>query len=215
MRRCVALLGGSFDPVHNGHVALGRYFATLLVPDELRVVPAGKPWQKTGLHASAEHRVAMVEIAFGGMPVPVVIDRLEILRDTPTYTIDTLRAVRAELGPDTSIAFLIGADQLQHLHTWKEWRQLFDYAHICAASRPGFSMDPAHVSDEVGREFARRAAPPQQIRETPHGLACIASNLEVDISATHIRAALERGVLPEALIPPGVLDYIQQHHLYT
>lgn len=215
MRRCVALLGGSFDPVHNGHVALGKYFATLLTPDELRVIPAGKPWQKHTLHASPEHRAAMLRIAFERLPVPVVVDPLEILRDTPTYTIDTLRAVRAELGPDASIAFLIGADQLQQLHTWKEWQHLFDFAHICAASRPGFSMDSAHVPAEVRREFDRRTATPQQIRETPHGLACIAGNLEVDISATDIRAALEHGERPDAFIPAGVLDYIQQHHLYT
>ncbi|HJV79504.1 nicotinate-nucleotide adenylyltransferase [Noviherbaspirillum sp.] len=213
--RCIALLGGSFDPVHNGHVALGKYFATLLAPDELRVIPAGKPWQKNGLQASPEHRVAMVKLAFDRLPVPVVVDPLEILRGSPTYTIDTLRAVREELGPEVSLAFLIGADQLQQLHTWKEWRQLFDYAHICAASRPGFAMDSAHVPAEVGREFARRDATPQQIRETSHGLTTIATNLAVDISATHIRAALERGERADALIPPGVLDYIKQHHLYT
>ena len=213
-KRCIALLGGSFDPVHNGHVALGNYFAKLLVPDELCVIPAGQPWQKKGLHAAPEHRIEMLKRAFEHSSVPITIDDQEIRRASTTYTIDTLRAARAELGPDVSIAFLVGADQLQRLNTWKEWQQLFDYAHICAASRPGFTMNGAHVPQEVQQEFARRAATPAQIRETPHGLAYLATNLAVDISSTEIRSAFERGQQAESLIPAGVLDYIQQHHLY-
>ncbi|GAB3553940.1 nicotinate-nucleotide adenylyltransferase [Noviherbaspirillum agri] len=213
-KRCIALLGGSFDPVHNGHVALGNYFAKLLVPEELRVIPAGQPWQKDGLHATPDHRIEMLKRAFERVSVPVIIDDQEIRRDGATYTIDTLRGMRAQLGPDVSIALLVGADQLQRLNTWKEWRQLFDYAHICAASRPGFTMDGAHVPQEVQREFARRAATPAQIRETSHGLTYLATNLAVDVSSTEIRSAFERGQQAESLIPAGVLDYIQQHHLY-
>ena len=213
-RRCVAVLGGSFDPVHNGHVALGGYFARLLVPDELRVIPAGDPWQKQGLQAAPQHRVAMAKLAFSGLAMPVVIDEQEIHRPSRTYTIDTLRALREELGPDTSIAFLIGADQLQQLHTWKEWQHLFDYAHICAASRPGFKIDAGDLPAEVSRELLRREGSAAQIRESTHGLAFVANNLAVDISATEIRAALHRGQYPEALVPAGVLDYIKQHRLY-
>ncbi|WP_414691425.1 nicotinate-nucleotide adenylyltransferase [Noviherbaspirillum sp.] len=212
--RCIALLGGSFDPVHNGHLALGSYFGKLLVPDELRVIPAGQPWQKQGLQTAPAHRAEMARLAFGQMAVPVVIDEQEIRREGATYTIDTLRALRDELGPRASITLLIGADQLQQLQTWKDWRALFNYANICAASRPGFSMDAAHVAPEVAQEFARRAATPAQIRGTPAGLAYLATNLAVDISATQIRAALERGADAGALIPAGVLDYIKQHHLY-
>jgi nicotinate-nucleotide adenylyltransferase len=211
---CIAVLGGSFDPVHNGHVALGSYFAKLLLPDELRVIPAGNPWQKQGLHATPAQRIEMLRLAFHQMAVAVSIDEQEIRRDAPTYTIDTLRALRAKLGPDTSIAFLIGADQLQQLHTWKDWQHLFNYAHLCAASRPGFAMDADHVQPEVAREFARRAATPEQLRTTPQGLAYMAGNLAIDVSATEIRAALQRGEQPAALIPSAVLDYIKQHHLY-
>jgi nicotinate-nucleotide adenylyltransferase len=213
-RRCIALLGGSFDPVHHGHVALGEYFIDLLKPDELRVIPTGNPWQKDGLQASGKDRVEMVRCAFGHQKIPVTIDQQEIRRETATYTIDTLRALRAELGPDTSIVFLMGADQLQHLHTWQEWQHLFDYAHLCAASRPGFAMDASHMAKPVVEEFARRAGTPQQIRETPHGLTYLASGLAVDISATEIRAALQHGDQLDSLIPSRVLDYIRQHHLY-
>lgn len=212
--RCIALLGGSFDPVHGGHVALGSYFAKLLLPDELRLLPTGLPYQKQALTASAPQRIDMLRLAFGNLAVPVVIDDQEIRRDGATYTIDTLRALRAQLGADVSLAFLIGADQLQKLHTWKDWRGLFDLAHICAASRPGFTLDAAHVAPEVAQEFMRRAATPEQIRTTPAGLAYLAVNLAIDVSATQIRAALARGGSVASLIPAGVLDYIEQHHLY-
>jgi nicotinate-nucleotide adenylyltransferase len=212
--RCIAVLGGSFDPVHNGHVALAGYFARLLVPDEMRIVPAGQPWQKRGLQTAPEHRVEMSRIAFWHLAVPVAIDEQEIRRSGATYSIDTLRALREELGPDVSIAFLMGADQLQKLQTWKDWQALFELAHLCAASRPGYGIDDATIAPEVAREFARRAATPEQIRSTPKGLTYVASNLAVDISATQIRTALEQGADVASLIPAGVLDYIKQHHLY-
>ncbi|SMP59240.1 nicotinate-nucleotide adenylyltransferase [Noviherbaspirillum suwonense] len=211
-RRCLVLLGGSFDPVHNAHVALGSYFARLLVPDELRIIPAGNPWQKDPLNASAADRVAMLRLAFDRQPVPVVVDEQEIRRRDGSYTIDTLRAVRAEAGPDASIAFVMGADQLLHLNTWHEWRTLFDLAHICAASRPGFSMDS--LPADVAREFTRRTAPSSQLRETPHGLTFLALNLAVDVSATEIRSLLAQGERPQRLLPASVLDYIEQHNLY-
>ena len=211
---CVAILGGSFDPVHNGHVALAEHFVQLFAPDVLRIVPAGNPWQKGDLQASAEDRIEMLHRAFDLALVPVMIDRQEIRRDSGSYTIDSLRTIRAELGAETSLLLLIGADQLQHLDTWKEWRRLFDYAHICAASRPGFGLDAAQVSAAVGAEFARRAGSVDQLRNSAHGLTYLAADLAVDISATEIRAALHDGKRPDSLAPRGVLDYIQQHHLY-
>ncbi len=212
-QRCVAVLGGSFDPVHEGHVALADYFIHWLTPDELRLLPAGNPWQKNGLQADAMHRVEMLRLAFGDQSVPVTIDDREIAREGATYTIDTLRELRAELGGHTSIAFLLGADQLKKLHTWKDWPGLFDYAHLCAASRPGFAIDSAQLAPEVAREFSRRTATPEQMRSTPNGLCCLASNLAIDISATEIRAALQEGSRPSQLAP-RVLDYIQQNQLY-
>ena len=107
---------------------------------------------------------------------------------------------------------MIGADQLLKLHTWKHWTELFDCAHICAASRPGFDMSLLPV--EVARQFKRRAAAPEQLRAAPAGLSCLTANLEIDISATAIRAALHRGEDVAAFVPPAVLDYIRQHHLY-
>lgn len=214
---CVAVLGGSFDPVHNGHVALAEYFVNTLGPDVLRVIPTGNPWQKHGLQATPDARVDMVNLAFKPLEtaaMPVVVDQQEIRRPSATYTIDTLKLLRQELGNDVSIIFLMGADQLQHLNTWQNWRELFDYAHLCAASRPGYDLALSQIPTEVMQEFTLRHGTPQQIRSTSHGLGYLASDLAVDISSTDIRSMLQLGQKPEDLLPQAVLDYIAQHHLY-
>jgi nicotinate-nucleotide adenylyltransferase len=213
---CVALLGGSFDPVHCGHVALAALFQQLLQPDQLRIVPAGNPWQKTnGLKATAEQRIAMLELAFGAAGLKVTIDRQEIERGTPTYSVDTLRNIRAELGPEASIVFIMGADQLGKLDTWREWRALFDLAHIAVAARPGFSLDDAALPPDVAQELRQRRAEPARLRACPSGLATLAHTLDVDVSSTDIRSALQRGEHANSCLPGVVLDYIQQHNLYT
>jgi nicotinate-nucleotide adenylyltransferase len=178
--------------VHNGHVALGKQFVQLLNADALLVIPA-LPWQKGALVATPQQRVEMLSLAFTGLPCPVTIDWQELARGSATYTIETLRAIRADVGPDVSLAFLMGADQLQRLNTWHEWRNLFDLAHFCVAARPGFELDDAHVPAEVAAEFQRRLATPDQVRNTPAGMTMLAADLAVDISATAIRAALQRG----------------------
>jgi nicotinate-nucleotide adenylyltransferase len=196
---------------------LGTHFAGLLQVDQLRVIPAGLPWQKSTLKATPRQRADMVALAFAGQPYSVVVDLQEIERGEQglaTYTIDTLRQVRAELGPSASIAFLMGADQLQRLDTWHEWQALFDYAHICVAARPGFSIATAGLPPAVAEAFSSRLGTPEQIRNTPHGLTYLAQDFAVDISATEIRAALQRGESANSLIPPLVLDYIEQHNLY-
>lgn len=213
MTRCVALLGGSFDPVHLGHVALAAAFTDLLQADELRVIPA-RPWQKSALDASDEQRIAMLQRAFSGSAVPMVVDTQELDRDGPTYTVDTLRALRAELGDEASLVFLIGADQLQRLDTWRDWRALFELANLGVAARPGFSLADTALPPAVVQELAPRRASPEQLRATPRGLVNVAPSLAVDVSATEIRSALRQGSEANSLLPAGVLDYIQQHNLY-
>jgi nicotinate-nucleotide adenylyltransferase len=230
---CIALLGGSFDPVHHGHVALARLFAESLRPTELRVLPA-RPWQKAGLSASDEQRVAMLELAFRDAGLDVIIDRRELDRSSPTYTVETLRGLRAELGPDASIVFLMGADQLQNLCSWREWEQLFELANLGVAARPGYTLDQDALPPAVAKELAPRLAPLEQVRTTPAGLVCLAHALAVDISSSTVRAALRGDGTSAAnaaanstenaaadataevnlLVAPVVLDYIQHHHLY-
>jgi nicotinate-nucleotide adenylyltransferase len=212
---CVALLGGSFDPVHHGHVALAELFDTLLCPDELRIVPAGQPWQKSGgLQASDDDRITMLELAFGESNIPFTIDLQEIERNGPTYTVDTLRAVRAELGPEASIVFLMGADQLYKLDTWREWKELFNLANIGVAARPGFDLATEKLPPAVAQELEHRLAEPKALRTSPSGLVCVVHTLAVDISATEVRDAIRNGENANMLVAPVVLDYIQQHNLY-
>ncbi|MFD2366640.1 nicotinate-nucleotide adenylyltransferase [Pseudoduganella sp. GCM10020061] len=213
----VALLGGSFDPVHHGHVALASLFNERLRPDQLRVIPAGNPWQKAALKASAEHRVAMLELAFGAAGIDIFIDTQEIGRGPATYAIDTLRNLRKELGPDASLVFLMGADQLQHLDSWRDWLQLFDLTHFAVAARPGYALD--RLPPAVQEQVTARLGTAQELRDSPSGRILIAPDLAIDISATEVREALAAQGAPRqhdanSLIPGVVLDYIQQHHLY-
>jgi len=220
---CIALLGGSFDPVHRGHVALAELFAQLLQPDELRIMPAGQPWQKkAGLEAGDADRVAMLQLAFEHAAFKPVIDTREIERDTPTYTVDTLRELRAELGPDASIVFLMGADQLQKLDSWRDWEDLFALANFAVAARPGYQLDSAALPPAVAAALAPRLGTAEEVRASKAGRVCLAHTLAVDISATELRAALHAGAEADpaqrakvsALLAPQVLDYIQQHNLY-
>ena len=221
MTRCVALLGGSFDPVHHGHVALAALFADLLQPDELRILPA-LPWQKASLQASNDDRIRMLELAFAGESFDVLIDTREIDRGTPTYTVDTLRGLREELGEAASIVFLMGADQLQKLDTWRDWRDLFDLCNLGVAARPGYALEQDQLPPAVAQALAGRLAAPAEVRASSHGKVCLAHTLAVDISATQIRNSLgkepatgaDHGADLGALVPRGVLDYIQQHNLY-
>lgn len=212
--RSVLLLGGSFDPVHSGHVALARYFCTLLHPDELRLIPSGRPWQKPDMSTPAVHRVAMLHAAFDGWTTPICIDEQEIRREGPSYMIDTLRALRSELGHDVSLALIMGADQLINLHTWRDWTALFDETHLCIAARPGYAIEDAALDKAVAAQITRRMANADQLRQTPSGLVCIARQLALDVSSTTIRAALAGSGDTSDLLPGPVLDYIQQHHLY-
>ena len=214
MTRCVAILGGSFDPIHHGHLALAGYFAKHLQPDELRIIPAGNPWQKNARLTPADHRIEMIRRAFISVHLPVTIDRQEIDRRGATYTIDTLRQLRADLGEQTSLVFLLGADQLQRLDTWKDWLSLLDYAHLCAATRPGYPLDKDHLPQAVANVFAERTGSLEKIRTTPNGLTFIGHDLSEDISATDLRSRLQGGEKPVTQVPQAVLDYIEQFHLY-
>jgi len=227
--RRVGLFGGTFDPIHEGHLALARHFAQVLGLTELILLPAGQPWQKPEVSA-AEHRLAMTRAAADSLVLPgvtVSVDTDEIEHDGPTYTVETLRRWRARNGADCSLTLLMGADQLLHLDTWQYWRELFELAHVGVASRPGFDFAalPADVADEVA---ARRAAP-ALLATSAHGHVVIDEALAYDVSATEIRRQIRAcqtahtnartNAHPDtpataAPVPATVWDYILQHHLY-
>lgn len=213
-RRCIILLGGSFDPVHIGHVELGKYFCNLFKTNELRLLPAGNPWQKPLLKATPEQRVDMLRLAFEPLDLSVTIDTQEIDRPGATYTIDTLKAIREEIGDDTPLVFIMGADQLLRLDTWHNWRQLFQLTHIAVSARPGLSNSLTLIPKAIADEFSKRFADPERIKSSPSGLTYLAHDVQVNASATEIRTALQNSQSPVTLVPAPVLKYIKENNLY-
>jgi len=220
--RRVGVLGGTFDPIHNGHLAFARRAVELLQLTELILLPAGQPWQKTDVSA-ARHRLAMTQLAAEQLSFPateVTVARDEIDHHGQTYTTETLtqwRAREAQAGLEpASLTLLIGADQLLRLDTWRNWKQLFELAHICVATRPGF--DPADASAEVSAEIASRRIDAATILTRPHGGILIDDALAIDVSATEIRHYLNERLAgreeTSEHVPPAVWHYIRQNHLY-
>ncbi len=218
----IGLLGGSFDPVHDAHLAMADAFATALSLDEVRFLPASRPWQKNSLSASAADRVAMLRVALDAHRPPrgrYTIDTRELDRGGATFTIDTLGDLRRELGDAVPLVFLIGADQLVHLDTWHDWRGLWRMAHLAAVTRPGFEI--ALIPADVEREWSARALDESSMRRAAAGGSFLLDGLSLDVSATAIRASLAANpdlatgnAAVDGLVPPAVLDYIRSMHLY-
>jgi nicotinate-nucleotide adenylyltransferase len=214
----VGILGGTFDPIHDGHLTLARHFSLELALNELILMPAGQPWHKTGVSPAAQRlemtRIAAAELELPGTMVSVGTD--EVDRHGDTYTVDTLAAWRAKLGPDASLCLLIGADQVVSLDRWHDWLALFELAHICVATRPGFNI--ADASPAVAAQIARRHMLPEQIVTSAHGGMLIDRTLDLDISATYIRDSAQQRLAADAKacehVPDAVWHYIRQHRLY-
>ena len=216
----IGLLGGSFDPPHIAHLAMADAFASALALDEVRFIPASQPWQKHGLFATGPQREAMLAAALAHHQPPLgryFIDTRELRRAGKTYTIETLEELRREVGPDVSLVFLFGADQLAHLDTWSDWRRLWDYGHLAAAPRPGFDVHALPL--DVGTEWSARIADAQTLHTQSCGRTYLLDHFSFDVSATDIRSALVANdassrALSARLVPPAVLDYIRTHNLY-
>jgi nicotinate-nucleotide adenylyltransferase len=219
----IGILGGSFDPVHAAHLAMADAFAAALALDEVRFLPAARPWQKSGLMATGDQRIAMLDAALAGHRPPrgrYVVDDREVARGGDTYTVDTLAHMRDELGTTVPIVFLFGADQLVHLDTWHAWLKLWDHAHLAAVTRPGF--DVSRLPDAVAEAWAARAGDAAALHAAPWGRSYLLEGLAMDVSATDIRASLARRGRGHddhdadlaRLVPAPVLDYIQENHLY-
>lgn len=194
MRR-IGIFGGSFDPVHNAHLALARVALEALQLDELRWVPAGLQWQKTRAMAPAHHRLAMVHLATAGEP-RFVVDTCEIDRAGPSYTIDTVQAMQAAHRQPAEWLLVIGQDQYERLHTWHQWRELLQCVTLAVAGRGGTGPTAGAALAAVPHRIVTLPLPP------------------MPVSATEIRARIAGGRPIDALVPLPVARYIAQHRLY-
>ena len=212
----VGIFGGTFDPIHYGHLRLAEEIAEGAKLSEVRFIPAGTPPHRTSPGAAAHHRVAMAKLAVAGNSRFTVDDR-ETKRQGPGYTVDTLTELRSELGTSRTLVLLLGADAFLELVTWSRWRTLFDLAHIVVAYRPGFPIDTwqARMPEPLAPEYAaRHMQQPLNVHLAPAGGIAAVSMTGLDISATFVRTALSRGASARYLLPDSVLEYIRSHDLY-
>jgi nicotinate-nucleotide adenylyltransferase len=184
----LAIFGGTFDPVHNAHLAVAREAADRFRLDRVMLIPAGRPPHKRDARAPYEHRVRMAEIAAAADP-RLCVSRLEEGADR-SYSIDTIRKVRDGMAPSDELYFIIGADAFAEIHTWRRWRDVAASVRFIVVSRPN----------------APYAPPPEVSFER-------LDTLNLDVSSSDIRRALAAGERPASL-PPAVLDYIQTYRLY-
>lgn len=212
----IAILGGTFDPVHYGHLRLADDVRRALDLAEVRLVPARDPPHREGPAAAANHRLAMLELAVAEFPGLLVDDR-ELRRPGKSYTITTLEELRREFS-QRPVLLLLGADAFRGLPTWHRWEALFDLAHLVVVERPGVDLAAGLPAALLPHWRSRQATDPAVLRSRPAGAIfaqAIAPNV---VSATAIRQALAHGASAtrelSGLLPPAVLAYIDRNRLY-
>lgn len=197
--RRLALLGGSFDPVHNGHLALARAFGQQIGADRVFLMPAKQPPHKPGGRLASEaDRLAMCRLAVEGDALLRVSD-LELRLPAPSYTVNTLRALRG-MHPDTELFFLCGGDMLMHFSRWREYEQILRLCTLCAAAR--------------GEDNLERIRERAQEYRALGGKVLLVPMEPVEISSTDVRRRLEAGESIDGLVPSAVAEYIDCHGLY-
>ena len=185
-------MGGTFDPIHHGHLVAASEVASVFDLDEVVFVPTGQPWQKAGKQVSdAEHRYLMTVVATASNP-RFTVSRVDIDREGPTYTIDTLRDL-SRLRPDTQLFFITGADVMGEILTWKGTDELWDLAHFVGVTRPGHELSAPVGSSSVS------------LLNVP----------AMAISSTDCRTRVEEGSPVWYLVPDGVVQYINKYGLYV
>lgn len=212
----LGLLGGTFDPIHYGHLELAREVRTALGLQAVRLIPAGDPPHRGPPVAPAAHRLAMIEQALADYP-DLEVDTREIGRTGPSYTVVTLTELHNE-APARPLALIVGDDAFAGLPTWHRWHDLFDLAHFIVVARPVTTPDRA-LPPALAAEWERRFTHDPRMLSRPQGGAIFAQSITPhDISASAIRAELARGpngvAAVRGLLPPVVLAYIDRNQLY-
>ena len=211
MAKALGILGGTFDPIHYGHLRPAQESLRALDLAEIRVIPAANPPHRRPPVATPAQRLRMVELAVAGVPGFTVDDR-EFRRGGPSYTVLTLESLRSEFG-DRPLCLLMGLDAFEGIETWHRWQHLPELAHFIVMTRPGWEFPageklPPWARDRLVRETSKLA-------QASAGKIYFQAVTPQDISATRIREALARGEPVEAWLPSAVLEYIRANHVYV
>ena len=207
----VGVFGGTFNPVHYGHLRSALELVERLQLEQLRLMPSASPPHRDAPECSAERRAAMVELAVTGEP-RLVCDAREMQRPGKSYTIDSLIELRGELGTQQGLCMVLGCDAVQDIATWHRWQELLDWAHIVIIARPGWQLPRA---GELAQWLkTHQLESPELLRQRPCGGIAIEELRPLAISSTEIRDLLASGRSARYLMPQSVLDYIQTHTLY-
>lgn len=210
------LYGGTFDPVHEGHLAIAHAVAAVF-DHPVSLVPSADPPHRERPGASGEHRARMLELATAGQS-DLLVDRRELGRPGRSFTVDTLRQLRSELGPSAAIVWVLGIDSLAQLDSWHEWRQLFELAHLLGVQRPGTEIEPSWLQQQAPRVFAEvmpRWCPIGELAGHPcgHYSPLPIRPLRTE-SASEVRARIFSGQPWAELVPASVAGYIRDQGLY-
>jgi nicotinate-nucleotide adenylyltransferase len=210
----LGLFGGTFDPVHYGHLRLAEEAIAQLGLAGVRWIPAGNPPHRGAPQVTAAQRLAMVSRSTADNP-RFSVDPAEVEAAAPSYTVLTLERLRAELGPAQPLVLLVGADAFAGLAGWHRWPEILDLAHVAVSHRPGFPVEAASLPTALADAFRqRRLADVGGLRAAPGGGIVTFAMTQLAISATQIRKLLANGLSARYLLPDGVLDYISSHSLY-
>ena len=212
----IGILGGTFDPIHYGHLRLAEEMRELAGLQQVRFIPTGNPPHRDTPQVTALDRSAMVQLAISGEP-DFVLDNREANKSTKCFTINTLRELRGELGATQPLCLLMGGDAFLQLHTWHEWEQLLELTHIVVGYRPGFTLEERIHSapPRLRKHYQERLCSVDYLSQQAAGGIAELAIPKLEISATLIRSRVAENRTIRYLLPATVADYIYQHHLYT
>jgi nicotinate-nucleotide adenylyltransferase len=209
----IAILGGTFNPIHLGHLHLAKQLQASLGFDSIRFMPAALPALKDVPSATAEQRAELVKISIENQ-AHFTLDTRELSRSGVSFTIDTLISLREALGNEVIICWLMGSDAFANLNAWHRWQELLNYAHLVVVKRPR-NDDLSKLSAEMKKLLSTyEAKHTDEIKQQAHGKILIQEIAALDISSTQIRENIAHGKDVSALVSPAALQYIQSHQLY-
>lgn len=210
--QCIGILGGTFNPIHYGHLRIAQEVAEALALSQVKFLPAAKPPLKTEPDVTAKQRVEMVQLAIASNPL-FSLDTRELERSGPSYTIDTLISLRAEHLQD-ALCLIIGTDAFARFDQWHRWQEILDYCHLIVVSRPPVAN--LQLSDPLRKLLqTRQTHDTTQLSQHTHGRIAMHTVTALDISSSQIRSLVHARQNPAYLCPESVIQYIQDHRLYT